>query len=320
MAERISKLVIKTPNSGTKASEQLTVRGYVSTIRSREVMDAMLVSATGFEGPKLTVTGGDASYGGSVFTGITPNNREYVVTLRPMGQSLNDIKNQVNRLIGLSHRSELILELNTVTEEGGESRVYTSGYISDVSAPLFSDKREIVITFISPMPYLQRDPMSILGIHDIEMSTPAVGGRIDIHRKPSDEEDKAFSAPSTFRLALSIPGTIANLITTAIVSDEVNSFSGAVKTSSLFQDVSPASHGYLIFDMEDRAMYLDANDGMGPYRNPFVGTNTSDYPSVYPNQTGLSVSLLYSNTTTNNNSFLKTKVDSYLIYPKVYGI
>src|SRR5699024_12818796 len=106
--------------------------------------------------------------------GITPNNREYVVTLRPMGQSLNDIKNQVNRLIGLSHRSELILELNTVTEEGGESRVYTSGYISEVSAPLFSDKREIVITFISTTHYLQRDPLSIHGIYELVMNIPYV--------------------------------------------------------------------------------------------------------------------------------------------------
>lgn len=320
MAERISKLVIKTPSAGTNSKEQLTVRGYVSTLRNREVMDAMLVAATGFEGPKLTVTGGDASYGGSVFTGITPNNREYTLTLRPMGHSLNDIKNQVNTLIGLSHKTELILELNTVTEDGGESRVYTSGYISDVSAPLFSDKREIVITFISPMPYLQRDPMSILGLHDVVLSTSTLGGRIDINRKPSDEADKAFSAPSTFRLMLSVPGYISNLITTAIVSDEVDSFSGAVKMASIFNDIPPTSNGTLVFDMEDRAMYLYANDGTGAYRNPFVGTRTSDYPTVYPNQTGLRVSFQYSSTTTNHNSFLKTKVESYLIYPKVYGV
>src|SRR5690625_3544823 len=109
MAERISKLVIKTPNSGTKASGQLTVRGYVSTVRSREVMDAMLVSATCFAGPKLSVTGVEPSHDSSFLTGNAPNCREYVVTMRPMGQSLSDIKNHVNRLIGLSLRSELIL-------------------------------------------------------------------------------------------------------------------------------------------------------------------------------------------------------------------
>ena len=320
MAERISKLVIKTPNSGTKASEQLTVRGYVSTIRSREVMDAMLVSATGFEGPKLTVTGGDASYGGSVFTGITPNNREYVVTLRPMGHSLNDIKNQVNTLIGLSHKSELILELNTVTEDGGESRVYTSGYISDVSAPLFSDKREIVITFISPMPYLQRDPMSILGLHDIKMETASGGGVIDITRKPSNEADKAFSAPSTFRLTLSYSGIFAQNLTTASVSDDTNSFLGTIRTTTRYDDVGNTTKSYLVFDMEDRAMYLDADDGKDAYRNPYIGTQTSDYPKIYPNQTDLNVTLLYTKLSTYDPMFLKTKIESYLIYPKVYGI
>lgn len=320
MAERISKLVIKTPSAGKKANEQLTVRGYVSTIRSREVMDAMLVAATGFEGPKLTVTGGDASYGGSVFTGITPNNREYTLTLRPMGQNLNDIKNKVNTLIGLSNKSELILELNTVTEDGGESRLYTTGYISDVSSPLFSDKREIVITFISPMPYLHRDQMSILGLHDVTLSTDNSGGTLDIKRKNPDEIDKAFSAPSTFRLMLSIPGYIANAITTAIVSDGGNSFSGGVKMSGGFVNIPSSMNGTLVFDMEDRAMYLYANDGTGARPNPFVGTETSDYPLVYPNQTGLSVSLQYPDRTVNHDSFLKTKVESYLIYPKVYGI
>ena len=320
MAERISKLVIKTPSAGTKANEQLTVRGYASTIRSREVMDAMLVAATGFEGPKLTVTGGDASYGGSVFTGITPNNREYTVTLRPMGHSLNDIKNQINTLIGLSHKSELILELNTVTEDGGESRVYTSGYISDVSSPLFSDKREIVITFISPMPYLQRDPMSILGLHDVNMLTSSLGGSITITRKPSDEIDKAFSAPSTFRLTLSYGGLFAQNVTTAIVSDGTNSFSGAVRTTGRYTNVGNMTNSYVVFDMEDRAMYLDADDDQGAYRNPYVGTKTSDYPTVYPNQTNLGVTLQYPQSSTYNTLFLKTKVESYLIYPKVYGI
>lgn len=320
MAERINKLVIKTPSAGTKANEQLTVRGYVSTIRSREVMDAMLVGATGFEGPKLTVTGGDASYGGSVFTGITPNNREYVLTLRPMGQSLNDIKNQVNTLIGLSHKSELILELNTVTDDGGESRVYTSGYISDVSSPLFSDKREIVITFISPMPYLQRDPMNILGLHDVTMSTFILGGTMTIARKPSDEIDKAFSSPSTFRLTLSCDGLLAQDVTTAIVSDGTDSFSGAVRTTGRFTNVGNTTKSYVIFDMENRSMYLDADDGMSPYRNPYVGTKTSDYPTVYPNQTNLGVTLQYPQSTSRHNLFLKAKVESYLIYPKVYGI
>lgn len=320
MAERISKLVIKTPSAGTKANEQLTVRGYVSTIRSREVMDAMLVSATGFEGPKLTVTGGDASYGGSVFTGITPNNREYTLTLRPMGHSLNDIKNQINTLIGLSHRSELILELNTVTEDGGESRVYTSGYISDVSSPLFSDKREIVVTFISPMPYLQRDPMNVLGLHEVSLMTSVLGGKIIIARKPSDEIDKAFSAPSTFRLTLSLQAYVAHSSTLAIVSDATDSFSGQVRTSGRFNGVGPAVTSYIVFDMEDRAMYLDADDGQDPYRNPYVGTMTSDYPVVYPNKTDLVVSLQYSPPSTIHSSFFKSKVESYLIYPKVYGI
>lgn len=320
MAERISKLVIKTPSAGTKANEQLTVRGYVSTIRSREVMDAMLVAATGFEGPKLTVTGGDASYGGSVFTGITPNNREYTITLHPMGHSLNDIKNQINTLIGLSHKSELILELNTVTEDGGESRVYTPGYISDVSAPLLSDKREIVITFISPLPYLQRDPMNILGLHDVKMSTSPLGGKMEIVRKPSDEMDRAFSAPSTFRLTISFEARLAHASTTAIVSDGTNSFSGAVRMSARFNDTGLLVKSYMVFDMEDRAMYLDADDGRDAYQNPFVGTMTSDYPVVHPNQTDLTVNLQYSPPSTMHNAFLKAKVESYLIYPKVYGI
>lgn len=320
MAERISKLVIKTPSAGTKANEQLTVRGYVSTLRSREVMDAMLVAATGFEGPKLTVTGGDASYGGSVFTGITPNNREYTLTLRPMGHSLNDIKNQINTLIGLSNKTELILELNTVTEDGGESRVYTSGYISDVSSPLFSDKREIVITFISPMPYLQRDPMSILGLHDVTLSTSTLGGSLTIKRKPSDEIDKAFSAPSTFRLALSFEGELAKNILTAVVSGGGNGFAGAVRTTGRYSSVNTTTKSYMIFDMEDRAMYLGADDDQGPYRNPYVGTSTSDYPVVYPNQTDLDVMFHYSIISGLHTTFLKTKVESYLIYPKVYGI
>lgn len=320
MAERISKLVIKTPYAGYKAHKPLTVRGYVSTLRSREVMDAMLVAATGFEGPKLTVTGGDASYGGSVFTGITPNNREYTLTLRPMGQSLNDIKHKVNMLIGLSNKSELILELNTVTEDGGESRVYTSGYISDVSSPLFSDKREIVITFISPMPYLLRDPMSILGLHDVMLSTHNNGGSLAIKRKNSDEIDKAFSAPSSFRLTLSFEGELAKNITTASVSAGGDVFSGSVKNTLRFSEVkTTVSKGYLIFDTEDRAMYLNGDDDLGAYRNPYVGISSSDYPVVYPNQTGLDVRIDYL-TLSLHGTFSKTKVESYLLYPKVYGI
>lgn len=320
MAERISKLAIKTPSSGINSKEQLTVRGYASTLRTRELMDAMLVGATGFEGPKLTVTGGDASYGGSVFTGITPNNREYVITLRPMGLSINDIKNHVNRLIGMSHKTELILELNTVTDDGGESRIYTSGYISDISSPLFSDKREITITFISPLPYLHRDPLSILGLHDVNLSTSVLGGRIDIVRKPSEEVDRAFSAPSTFRLTLSFEALLGQNTTTAIVSDGSNSFSGAVRMAGRFYDSGSQTKAYMVFDMEDRAMYLDADDGRSSYRNPFVGTKTSDYPMIYPNQTDLTVNFQYETPSTSNPSFMKAKVDSYLIYPKVYGI
>lgn len=319
MAERISKLVIKTPSAGTNVNKQLTVRGYVSTLRSREVMDAMLVAATGFEGPKLTVTGGDASYGGSVFTGITPNNREYTLTLRPMGQSLNDIKNKVNTLIGLSNKSELILELNTVTEDGGESRVYTSGYISDVSSPLFSDKREIVITFISPMPYLHRDQMSILGLHDVTLSMHDRGGSLAIKRKNSDEIDKAFNAPSSFRLALSLEGEFVKNITTASVSADGDDFSGSIRITRRYSGV--ITKATLIFDTEDRAMYLNADDDLGAYRNPYVGISTSDYPVVYPNQTGLEVRFDSDYSILSlDGAFSKTKVESYLLYPKVYGI
>lgn len=319
MTERISKLTIDSGIRSNTSPKTLTVRGYATTPYSRGVMDSMLVNATGFEGPKLTVTGGDASFGGSVFTGITPNNREYVLTLRPMGEDLNTIKNRLNTLIALSQVQPLTLYVSTLNEYGVDSHLYTEGYISDISAPLFSDKREIVVTFISPLPYLQRNPVSVRSIHEVIPNFKPSRGMLSVMRKEGNDDDSAISAPSTFSIGIAIPKEFAPKIHTIRVIDGVgNAYSAALM--GFYRDVHELKGDAIVsFDIRSRQVVLTDEKDNVAFKNPYV-TTIGEWPTVYPLLTNLSIEMEYTGSEEVAEGLKDSYIYSYVVYPRVYGL
>lgn len=322
MAERISFINIRTSTEADHPQRSFSMRGYVSIPSTHVNADSTLTSVTGLESPNLTVIGGEVAYGGSVFTGIIPNDREAVMTVRPRGLSVNDIKVRLNTLIAFSTIEKLILEVQTVSDKGITSRVVTTGYITSVTAPIMANDDALVITFRAPSAYLQRDSINVTNSHVLRYVN-ASGGRAVYKLEPGSLlDDSAATAPSPFQLDLSVQRAYADQIAYCAITDSSGNTYQTSHMNSFPGMISPVGDAILGNDSYARVSTVGDTNGGPMYvsRERLVTTVQPEWPLVYPSYSRLTVEVGFKGTIPQNASSQMVNLHNYRIYPRVFGI
>lgn len=322
MVERISSISIRTSEQADHPQRALSMRGYVALPTDNSTLDSTLTSVTGLESPALTVIGGEVSYGGSVFTGIIPNDREIVFTIKPRSLSVNDIKIRLNTLIAFSTIKELVLDVNTITDKGVASKVSTSGYITNVSAPVMAKDDYLVVTFRAPSAYMQRSAMNVTSSHtmtNVSMTDLRAVYKVE-PKTPLD--DSASTAPSPFKLNLSIAKAHASNISYSTIKDSAGNVYQTSHMQSFPGILNPVGDGILGADSYNRISTVgDTNNGvMIISRNKLITTVQPNWPTVFPSYSNLTVEIGFKKAPPAGALPTILKLRDYFIYPRVFGI
>lgn len=322
MVERISSISIRTSEQADHPQRTLSMRGYVALPTDNSALDSTLTSVTGLESPALTVIGGEVSYGGSVFTGIIPNDREIVFTIKPRSLSVNDIKIRLNTLIAFSTINELVLDVNTITDKGVASKVSTSGYITNVSAPVMAKDDYLVVTFRAPSAYMQRSAMNVTSSHtmtNVSMTDLRAVYKVE---PTTPLDDSASTAPSPFKLNLSIAKAHASNISYSTIKDSAGNVYQTSHMQSFPGILNPVGDGILGADSYNRISTVgDTNNGvMIISRNKLITTVQPNWPTVFPSYSNLTVEIGFKSAPPEGTPDTILKLRSYHIYPRVFGI
>lgn len=327
MVERISKIRISYGEKQQDPRRVLSMRGFVSLPTSPETADATITSLTGLETSKMSVAGGEVAYGGSVFTGVYHNDREITITLRPRELTHNEIKLKLNSLMSMSMQEPLYFEVETITEKGVVSSVSTQGYITDVSASIFSKDPNLVVTFRSPKPWLQRPRKTVTSNHELywePLNSEAnyFHGRRGEIRVVGESDDSAISAPSPVDVMFEASNNLWTYIKYITLTDNLG-HGFTVQCNDYFKNNPPVENA--IYGLDTYARRATAGDT----DNEIMFADSTDirfyvgkgWVSVYPTFTNLKVEVGYTSKTSRpdpeiNNLTLRR----YDVYPRVYGI
>lgn len=327
MVERISKIRISYGEKQRDPRRVLSLRGFVSLPTSPETGDGTITSLSGLETSKMSVTGGEVAYGGSVFTGIYPNDREITITVRPRELTHNAIKLKLNSLMSMSMQDPLYFEVDTITEKGVVSSISTQGYITDVSASIFSKDPSLVVTFRSPKPWLQRPRKTVTSNHTmywhpLPQEATSFNGRRGEIRVTGDSDDSAISAPSPVNVMLEASNQLWKHIQYITLEDSLgNKFT--VQYNDYFKNKPPVKNAIYGLDTYARlATAGDTNDGVMYYGSTDIRSYTlKGWVSVYPTFTNLKVEVGYMPGTSLSASAINNlKLRRYDVYPRVYGM
>lgn len=322
MAERISSINIKTSPSAYHPQQMVSMRGYVALPTDVVNSDSTLTALTGLEAPSLTVVGGEVSYGGSVYTGITTNDREIVMTIKPRGLSVNALKVRLNTLIAFSTANELVLEVDTMNDKGATSKLTTTGYITNVSAPIMGKDDLIVVTFRSPTPYLQRSYINVTSSHNLRAVNVA-GKRAVYKLEPKTAlDDSAATAPSPFELSLVVNKAHATNLSYFTITDSAGNSYRTAHNDSFPGIVALSGNGIIGSDTNRRVSFVgDTTDPIlkaDPFR--LLMTVQPTWPMVFPSYTDLSLEVGFVNSLPTGVSPSIITLREFRIYPRVFGI
>lgn len=251
MRERITRLVVK---SGLSEGYEFSARGYTSNPLVRHQEDATITKATGLEAPTMDITGGPVSYGGSFYTGISLNDREVVLTVKPRNISAHEIKRKLNTLISRSAYAPLMLDIHTEVGKDA-SKLSAECYITNVTSPIFEKDNVLQITVRCPRPYFEREARSGLdGLNITKTSEYSSGGNRYVHYRmtPAEPlESHEMTAPSALDFRLTVDQALKTQLNHIALVDPVGS---EVRVSFPFNawSASGISNGTMTYDYTSR--------------------------------------------------------------------
>lgn len=309
---------------------------------------AILEDITGIESIKSSPLGGQVAYGGASYSGVSQQDREIVMTVRPNQLSPGEIKNELNALIGLSTKSPLSCKFyidETYYNEGFHYR--GECYITDVSSPILSEEDKIVITLRFSKPYFESslsdfkhiftladsassDYFSLNYRYGMNSSKTKVPNPISsdiVYQQGLNTMKNFINAPSPFILSLSIKQHLAKYVKYFSLYDASgNEFTIHSIEGKGFTYV-PEHHSYLriMINSLRRTHLVHSNATVNGYpeidRYDTVYHCYPNWPIVYPGATEFNVRVgLTENVAVNYDKFDVLKVESMTIAPRVFGL
>lgn len=337
MQERITSIEIDTKVLGG-TSNRVEFCGHTLNPAVAQAMDGKIMKATGLESPTMDVTGGPSSFGGSVYTGLTTNDREVVLTVTPSGALTKSIKNRLNALVSQSMLAPLRLRINTEFGDGTESGLSEDCYITGVSSPIFDADNTLQITVKLPRPFFERDALywgerRQSSGSPVPESVPLSKG---IDRVFEGDRTVTFwlvteemgadllNAPSPFELALNFTGSAGRFIRSVVFRDETGK-KATVQIGEPYLRTSFSNPRLVIdYDGKDRTITstLSAGSiGLEDIRATpgYTTVIEPNWPDLTPGQEELRVEVTYYSSYT-RDPLSDVHVDSHTIWPRVFGI
>lgn len=327
MTERITSIEIK-----TKLSNGPSLKFQAFTFDPTVVgdSDGKVLKATGLEAPSLDVLGGSASYGGSVYTGIRANDREVVLTVKPVNTPVKRIKNVLGALASWSMTDPLELRLNTIMAGGTETSLFGDAYVVGVSAPIFEADDKIQITIKMPRPEFQRTRISWTGEGDVPLtlaSDQSLGGkRMVLYTVNVGEVGyDVLNAPSPFAMLMNMDKAAAIHLDSIATLDMYGnqstqlivdpwSMSGVHSNSDLYVEYNGQTRQVNPY-MQYQTQTPVSLRGLGGYTN-YVSPS---WPRLRPGAESITIMLTFRDSHTSNTSqFFRVK--SFHIYARVFGL
>lgn len=309
---------------------------------------AILEDITGIESIKSSPLGGQVAYGGASYSGVSQQDREIIMTVRPNQLSLGEIKNELNTLIGLSMLSPLSCRFY-IDETQYKLGFHYKGecYITDVSSPLLSEEDKIVITLRFPKPYfesglnefktdytfansVQSDYYSLnyrYSMNSSKTKYPNPVSEDELYQKRLDNHKSIINAPSPFVITFAIKQALAKYVQYLSLYDaDNNEFTIHSIEGEGFTYV-PADHQYLYITIDTlKRSHKVYSVGVinGNYYEDKYDSVYYCYPNwqtIYPGATEFKVRVgLTADIAANYDKFDVVKVHSMDIAPRVFGL
>lgn len=139
----LSSEVTGTSNQNSDV-EALSFRGATNVGRGN--YPAQITKASGFDAPMFDIQGGGRYSGGSIFVGSRANDRELTLTTVAHGAySPSDVKTRLHKLMSVSSRDPLYLDIKLADDNGGEMVFMAPVYISQIASPIFDKSPEVQV-------------------------------------------------------------------------------------------------------------------------------------------------------------------------------
>lgn len=308
---------------------------------------AILEDIKGIESIKSSLLGGQVAYGGANYSGVSQQDREIVMTIRPNQLSLGEIKNELNALIALSTKSPLLCRFYLDENDYNADFHYRGRcYITDVSSPLLSEEDKIVITLRFPKPYFESplsdfennytfadstkyDYYALNYRYGMNSSTTKYPNQISsdiVYQQRLNAMKNLINAPSPFIITFAIKQVLAKYVQYLSLYD-ANNNEFTIHSIGGKGFAIPADHSYLYITINTlRRTHLVNSTGTinGNLYSERYDSVQYCYPSwqtVYPGATEFEVKVgLTENVAVNYDKLDVVKVDSMTIAPRVFGL
>lgn len=306
---------------------------------------AILEDITGVESIKSSPLGGQVAYGGANYTGVSQQDREVVMTLRPNTLTIAEIKNELNSLIGLSTLKPLTCRFD-VTGPDYPAGFHYKGecYITEVSAPLLSEDDKIVVTLRFPKPYFEATYQNVNDLYNIVDDDPIgyFGYRYSYMMKPSrvvhpprPEETKIYqerlnkllsyvNAPSPFVITIGVRRDVCHELAYLSLYDNNDNEFTIHSINGMGYKNMPSNHNYLYFTIDTFAKKHALHSGNGSaFTNNYKSVSYCypNWPAIYPGATEFDIRLGFRTDIANRFDKLNViTVDNFDVVPRVFGL
>ena len=206
----LSSEVIGTSNQNSDV-EALSFRGATNVGRGQ--YHAQITKASGFDAPMFDIQGGGRYSGGSIFVGSRANDRELTLTTVAHGAySPSDVKTRLHKLMSVSSRDPLYLDIKLIDGNGGEMVFAAPVYISQIASPIFDKSPEVQVVMkmgdVAFRGETHQSTSSIGWVNDPEndvYTTRRLSPAIDFHLQRIDFAPKSTSSSLDFEANFNAP-------------------------------------------------------------------------------------------------------------------
>lgn len=326
MQEKITSIDIAGPGE-TVSGRRVSFSAYTTNPIHRNKLDGRITKMTGLESTDVEVAGGPVSYGGSVYTGVRPTDREVVITVKPSGMSSSELKSSLNALISRSLAAPLLLRVNTKFENGEDSYVQGDCYITSVSSPIFESDNKVQITLKLAKPHLEREEVryvypnhnNFTVYRDVLVLYRMIHVRLD---NDLDSGAHYINAPSPMMVLGTLDGNAAKHMMSMVFRDSNDNMVNLM-TPELYSNAGVNQDADLEFNFNTHTREIGAALMPGNFNlkdaDGYIQTINPGWPMLGPDSTD---SWLYFTFKNDYKGSLEDDllIRNYTIWPRVFGI